>query len=339
MKNSLSCPNAPDITSEFTAKVKRDNKIEQIKQYMPAVLFAVLILTACFIVPGFFSAGNLVTLLSQILIPLVCAIGMSYILIMGCMDLSLEGVIGFSGVILSYLVANNKTNIDLGFWGVMITIAAAMLIGMITGLIHTKLHLPSFIVTYAMGIILKGFAIMIYRGAPAAITSELILKLPVNFLGLPVITWLSVIVFLLSSVILKYTSFGRAVFAIGDNENVIRSAGVNVDRVKIMGFVICAFCGAAAGIIGLSRLKYGDISIGQNRVFTAITACVVGGISLDGGKGGMLQCLMGVLFITVLNNILVLAGIDMEYQDAVQGVIVIISVIISTVRRRNMVVK
>jgi len=339
MENSVEKAGATSIAEEFIDRVRKENRTEQIKQYMPFVIFSCIIIVACFAVPSFFSLNNFRTLLSQIAVPLICATGMTFILLIGGMDLSMEGVIGFCGVVLSYLVANSKTSLNLGLLGVLITIAAGSTVGLITGLIHTKLRLPSFIVTYAVGIIFTGFSIMIYRGAPAAVSSNLVLSLTKNFLGLPILTWLALAIFTVAAVVLKYTTFGRSIYAIGDNEMAIRAAGINVDRAKLIAFVICATCASFAGIIGVSRLKYGDISVGRNRIFSAITACVVGGTSLSGGKGGMLQCLMGVMIVTVLGNILILLGVDTDYQDAIEGVIVIVSVIISTVRNNKTMVK
>ena len=133
----------------------------------------------------------------------------------------------------------------------------------------------------------------------------------------------------------KFTAYGLAVYAVGDNERVLRSTGINVDIVKIKAFAWCACCAAIAGVFGAIRLNRGEVIIGQGNLFTTITALVVGGASLSGGKGGMLESLIGVCIVTVIQNCMILLGVNPYIQEAVKGVIIIIAVSLSVARGKK----
>ena len=155
----------------------------------------------------------------------------------------------------------------------------------------------------------------------------------------PLITWIAIAFFLICAFILNYTAFGRAVYAIGDNEAAAAASGINVQRVIIEVFVLSGFAASLAGLVALIRLKLGQVSLGENQMFPCITALVVGGTSLSGGKGGMLQTMVGILIYMELLNFLTIIGVSADYKNAIQGVIIIIAVALTTTRGRKVIAK
>ena len=185
-----------------------------------------------------------------------------------------------------------------------------------------------------------GIAVLQYRGIPASIKwSAFDWIASARPLGIPLVTWLAFAFFFVGVYILHFTSFGRAVYAIGYNESVARSAGINVERTKILCFVISALAASYAGILIMVRLKMGTASSGQDQLFPAITALVVGGAAVSGGKGGMGQTILGVLITTELTNLLTIMGINPYYKQAVNAIIIIIAVSASITRTKGTIAK
>lgn len=341
MKNKLlNYMSSKSVAEQFTYKVKEDAKKDMIRVYAPMILLIITTIFAAIFVNNFFSWKNITNLMYQMSIPLVLATGITFVLLIGSIDLSLEGVMGFSGAFVSVLVANSMTKNDFGILGIIITIVICAIIGAITGLLHVKMRISSFIITYAVGSIITGFGVLTYGGTPAKVTYDLFITISNgSFLGIPYITYISFIVFFIGCIILNFTAFGRAVYAIGDNEVAARSTGINVDFVKIKVFSLCACTSSIAGILSCMRLKLGQVSIGTDQLFPVITAVVLGGASLSGGKGGMLQTFVGVLIYTELSNFLTIMGINPYYKKLIQGIIIIIAVALTIAKNRKTIAK
>ena len=157
--------------------------------------------------------------------------------------------------------------------------------------------------------------------------------------GIPYLTLTSLVIFGVALFLQNYTRFGTYVTAIGDNETVARNTGVNVDWVKIRVFMWAGLCIGIAGVVSAIRVARGDVGLGRDTVFPAITAVVVGGTALSGGKGGVTNSLVGALIVTVINNGLILLGANMYIRSALQGVIIIIAVALSVPRGKKEIVK
>jgi ribose transport system permease protein len=328
------------IAGQFRDKIRLEARKEQIRIYTPIILLVSLTLIFSIYDNRFFSAANINNLMYQMTIPLILATGVTFVLITGCIDLSLEGVMGFSGSAVALLILNTKNSNDFGAIGVLIPIIGGTIIGVITGFIHTKLRIASFIVTFAMSSITTGLAVLTYRGIPAVLKDQWPIDLSVgSFIGVPYLTWIALGIFAIGCVLLHCTAFGCAVYAIGDNELAARTSGARVDAVKIATFAICSCMASIAGFLSCVRLKIGQVAIGNDQLFPTITALVLGGVSLAGGKGSMLQTFVGVLIYTELQNFLTIIGVDAYYKKAVQGVIIIIAVALTVARDRKIISK
>ena len=332
--------NTSQIAKEFAEEMKKMNKKEKISTWMPVGILIFLIIVFSVIANGFLTLYNFKSILSQLSILLVMAMGLTFVIMIGGTDLSGEGLAGFVGAIVSLMVLNTKTTLNLGVFAVLIAVLSGVVIGFVSGVIHVKGKLPSFMVTYAISNVMAGFAVLSYKGTPALIQYDVFTTISQgSFLGIPYLTIVAIIIFLISYFLLGKTRFGSYVYAIGDNESVVRNTGINIDSVKVKIFAWSGFCIGVAGVMGAIRIGRGDVSIGTGTVFPAITAVVVGGTALTGGKGGVINSLIGVLIVTVINNGLILLGVSSYIQSAVQGIIIIIAVALSAAKNSKEIVK
>lgn len=328
------------IQEEFAHEMKHQNQREKFISLAPMVILICLIIIFSIVAEGFFSIGNVQSILSQLATPLILSVGLTFVIIIGGIDLSGEGLGGFGGSILALMVLNDKNNMNLGLWSVLIVILACAVIGIINGTIHVKGKIPSFMVTYAMSSIMAGFAVMSYKGMPATIKYPLFSMIAGGkFLGIPYLTLLAFVIFGIAYFMQEYTRFGSYVFAIGDNERVARNTGININKIKILVFAFSGFCVGVAAVLSTIRVSRGAVDIGLNTVFPAITAVVVGGTLLTGGRGGVVNSLIGALIVTVINNGLILLGVSPYYQSAVQGIIIIFAVFLSVSKGKKIIVK
>ncbi len=328
------------IAEQFVSRVARESRGSLVRLYAPMILLVVMTLGFSLYNGHFFSIKNLVNLLGQMAVPLILATGLSFVLLIGSIDLSIEGVMGFVGSLISLLIINSRNENNWGVWGVVLPIVLGTGYGFVTGFLHVKLRIASFIISYATGTIIAGAAVLLYGGKPATVKAQWMIDASATFwLGIPLITWIAIAFFLLGCLLLNFTAFGRAVYAIGDNEAAARASGINVNRVKILVFTLCGFSASIAGVVALIRLKLGQVSLGTDQMFPCITALVVGGAALTGGKGGTLQTIVGILIYMELLNFLTIIGVDANYKKAIQGIIIIIAVALTLTRNRKTIAK
>lgn len=328
------------VAEQFVAKVEKESRSSLIRVYAPMILLVGMTIAFSIYDSHFFSIKNLINILGQMAVPLILASGLTFVLLVGRIDLSVEGVMGLVGSCISLLILNSRNANDWGALGVLVPIVVGTLCGVITGVLHVKLRIASFIITYATGTIVSGAAVLLYNSRPATAKAPWIITASqMSFLRIPLITWIAIAFFIICCIVLNYTAFGRAVYAIGDNEAAARASGINVDRVTILVFTLSGFAASLAGFVALIRLKLGQVSLGTDQMFPCITALVVGGTSLSGGKGGMLQTMVGILIYMELLNFLTIIGVDANYKKALQGVIIIIAVALTMTRDRKTISK
>ena len=309
-------------------------------QLGPFLVMVVLIVVMSIFVQGFFSFINLQSVLQQVATPLVLAMGLTFVLLMGSIDLSLEGVMGFAGSIVALLVMNTKNSLSLGVLGILIAITAGTLFGIVSGALHTRLKIPSFMVTFGMGSVITGLGVLSYRGIPASVNDPMFAHIASGtFLGVPLLTWFALVIFFVALLIERYTAFGRHIYAIGENESMVRASGIEVDRIKVTVFAWSAFCSSVAGVFGAIKLNIGEVIIANGFLFSTITAVVVGGTSLVGGSGGVVQSLVGVVIVIIIQDSMILLGVNSYVQPAVQGLIVVAAVALTVARGKKLIFK
>ena len=304
---------------------------------------AVLVALCAFIAvinPNFLSFGNFVRISQTAMIPLVLGLGATFVILMGSIDLSVEGMLALGSVLICLMVANGANANDFGLIGVALVLATGAAVGFINGLVHVRLQVPSFMVTLGMWFVAGGIANAILGGLAVRVTDPLIRGLAINrALGLPWGVWVALVALGAAYVIQTYTRLGRYMYALGGGEELAELSGIPVARVRVLVFTVAGVFYALGGVLAAAQLGLGNAQIGQGRLFTTITAVVVGGTALSGGEGGVLQTLVGVLIVAVLLNGLVLMGISPSIQQAVQGLMIIAAVALSIDRKRLRIVK
>jgi ribose transport system permease protein len=293
------------------------------------VVVVLLIVTVCSIAaPRFLTVNNIMAISRNISIVGMVALGMTFVIIAGGIDLSAGHIVVTSGAILIILQKNPNTPIPAA---IAVCIAVALVIGVLSGTIITKASLPPFIVTLAIGIFFRSVTMHICKGA--TITGRNIPEFTtigigsIGFVPYPLIVF---IVFAIAlSLVLKYSKFGSYVYAVGGNENAARYSGINVHLVKISTYVLLGLCIGVASVLDFSRMA--AVSASQSALqyeFDAITAVVIGGTSLSGGRGRILGTCMGVFILGIVSNIMVMMAISPFLSGAVKGAIILVAVLL-----------
>lgn len=295
------------------------------------LILAMLVLILIFsqLNPRFASLQNLQNLLYQAAVPLIVVVGTTLVIQMGSIDLSVQGVMGATGMAWILMSPNTRTTLDLGPWAWVLALGLGLALGLATGLIHARLKVPSFVVSLGTWYIGLGIGILLYgNDMLPSLGNEAVARWPTALtLAVPNAFWLAAGALILGWLVGRHSRLGRAILAIGNNEPVAAAMGQPVAAVKTLAFALAGLLSGLAGILATMQLGSGSPDIGSTQLFTVIPAAVIGGTALGGGEGGVPQSALGVLLLIVLNNGLVLAGVDPSYQSGVFGAILMIAII------------
>jgi ribose transport system permease protein len=308
----------------------------------PLVALAVLILFFSIASPSFFTPSNGTAVLNQLSVLLVVATGLTFVILLGSLDLSIEGVMASSSLVFVLLASNDRNDSDLGIFAALAGILTGTLFGLVNGLLHVKLKIPSFMVTLGTGAIGIGVATVLFGGRAPRLTDDGLRSLGFGTLGaIPKAAIIALAVVVIAVLIQRYTRVGRYSYAIGGDEQVVRLSGVNIDRYKIVAFMVAGTASGIGGVLAALQLGVGDVTIGGGVLFTAITAVVLGGTALVGGVGGVGRTVIGAAIITVLASGLILTGVNPYVQVAVQGLVIVLAVAATgwSMRRRVRAIK
>jgi ribose transport system permease protein len=293
--------------------------------------FVVLVVIFTVLNPGtFLTAKNIQTILNQAALPLIIAVGATLVILMGSIDLSVEGVMGAAGMTFVLMNANSRGSHDYGVpTALVVALLVGMALGLLSGLIHTRLKVPSFIVTLGVWYVGLGIATLLFGTEAIPFLSDDAVKLWPSQLdaGLPHSFLLAVVIVALGAAVARYTRLGRFAYAIGNNEQIALANGVPVARNKVVIFVVAGACSALAGVLASIQLGAGSATVGIGNLFLTIAAVVIGGTSLGGGKGGILRSTLGVVLLTTLNNGLILSGVSPNYLSGVSGAILVAAIV------------
>lgn len=300
----------------------------------PVILL--LVIVGAIVAPRFLTTINLLNILDQISVLGLTTIGLTFVLLIGRLDLSLEGIVGFAPMLAAVMLvptASGGFGMELPGWmGLIVALGAAVLIGLFNGFMVVKVGLNPFISTLGSLVLLRGGVLIISNGRSIYSPGEALTYLgSARILGLPV----SVIVFLVVATIVglvfQFHRYGRALYAVGGNEDAARAAGINVNFIIWSAFSFAALLSGLAGVLMTGRLDSAVTTQGQGIIFSAFAAAVIGGVSLGGGKGTIIGVVSGVLLIGVINNLLTLAQVPSFYVQASTGAVIIIAAVLTTV--------
>lgn len=319
---------------------QRASVIGRWRDWAPLAVLIVLCLVISLFNGNFLTIGNLLRLLNSAAIPLVLCMGTTFVILMGSIDLSIEGVVAVTAVMVSLLVVNDISPISIGLWAVPLAILVGGILGFMNGFLHVRLKTPSFMTTLGVGFAGIGVATAVLGGFTARISDQTFRFLSLGrVFDVPMAVWIALGAVIIAYIIQERTRIGRWVYAIGTDEVTARNAGIPVERTRIMVFMIAGLFYGLGGVLLAAQFGQGHALISQGRLFTAITAVVVGGTALSGGVGSVLNSVVGVLIVVTLANGMVLMGIEPYVQQGVQGILIIIAVALSLDRSRLDVVK
>lgn len=304
-----------------------------------STLFILIVLVVVFSAasPNFLRVDNLLNVLRQVAVIGILAAGMTYVIISGGMDLTVGAYLGLSGVIIAKLMSDGGVSAPLA---VLLTMAALTVVGVITGALIVYLNVSAMVITLGMMTVVRGLAYIISNGLPVYDIPESIVFLGQGYVaGIPVPVMIMLIIVAVMGIILKYSYFGRYVYAIGGNVEAAKLAGLPVKKITISLYGISAFLASIAGIVLTGRVSSGAPASGTGTEMDVVTAVVIGGISVNGGKGSMLGAFLGAVIIGVLSNGLTIMNVGEYYQQVVKGVVLILAVAFDVIANRETVKK
>ncbi|WP_329109430.1 ABC transporter permease [Micromonospora sp. NBC_01699] len=299
---------------------------------VPAIL--VLILVGALVDPVFLSTANITNVLQQQTELSLLVLAEAIILIGGKFDLSLESTVGLAPALAVALVIPAVSN-GLGTdWPTTLAIPICLLIGLLVGAFNgvliLRLGLSAFIVTLGMLIVLRGLQIGITGGQNLFELPPSVLYLGnALWLGLPASIWICGALFAIGIVVLGFFRSGRSIYAIGGNADAARAAGIRTNRVVFIVFMVAGVLAALAGLLMTGRLGSVAAAQGEGMIFTVFAAAVIGGVSMDGGKGTLFGALCGVIVLGLINNILTLAGVSAQWIQAIYGLIILVALLLA----------
>jgi simple sugar transport system permease protein len=293
---------------------------------LPAI--ALLIVAGTFVSPNFLTRANLISVLGASAALALVVLAESLVILVGKFDLSLESTVGIAPAIGAMLVMP-ATSAGFGLqWpvaaGLLAIVAVGALVGFINGLLVVKFRLNAFIVTLAMLIVLRGMLVGATKGGTLFDMPPSFFALATTLVfGLPLSVWLAAAAFVIAGFMLRYHRLGRALYAIGGNPEAARAAGIRVERVTWGVFVLGSVLASIGGLMVTGYVGAINANQGNGMIFTVFAAAVIGGISLDGGKGSMFGALSGVLLLGVVQNLLTLAQVPSFWIQAIYGAIIL----------------
>ena len=287
----------------------------------------VICVIAAIISPQFLKASNIVNVIRLVSINGIIAMGMTFVVLTGGVDLSVGAIVGVVAVSVAMLFQRNVP--------IALAVAVGLVIGAVLGAINglgvTKGKLAPFIMTLGSLTALQGVSLYLANGSPQNwIDTGIDFKFlgQGTLLGIPVPVYIFAVVFLISLYVLKYTEFGRNVYAVGDSREAARLSGINTKKVEALCFVITGFLSALSSIILISRLSVGEPTAGDGYELDALAMVYIGGCSTSGGSGSVVGTLIGAILLSVISNALNLLGVSPFIQKVVKGLIIIGAVLL-----------
>ncbi len=301
-----------------------------ISEYFIIVIFIALVVVLAILKPSFISPKNLANILKQASINGILAFGMMFVIISGGFDMSVGSTVAFTGILAAFL--------GQGQYPLIIALLAALLAGLAVGVVNgvgvAVGELPPFIMTLGTMTAVRGMALLISGGKPVTGISESYKAIAAGSIaGIPTLAIFWIVVILVCSFVAIKTVYGRRVYACGGNVQAARVAGINTTFIKVSTFAIAGFLAGLCGFLMTSRITIGQPTAAESYEMDAITACVVGGVSMSGGVGNPVGVIIGTLLITVISNGLDILGVSAHWQKIVKGVIIVLAVLIDVKRK------
>lgn len=305
----------------------------RMKEAAILLLFIVMFILASVFVDDFFNSSNIINLVRQISFLAIIGLGQFFVILIGGIDMSVGATVGLVSIVLANLMSVHQYSI---FVAITIVLVIALLIGFINGLISVYGHVTPFIATLITMIIITGVNYLYSNGIPiSGLPSEF------NFLGagyvgpIPFPIIVLFVIGLLCYILTTNMKVGRSFYAVGGNLEASKLSGINVNKIRIYAFMLSSLLAGVGAVLITSRTMSGQPAIGESMLFDIITIVVLGGTSLTGGRGKVIGVIVAALILGIIDNVMVLTGIDAYWQQVVKGVILGIVVLIDSHSKKN----
>lgn len=313
--------------------IKKHEYTQLVRKY--GIVFVLFLVIAFFSLASskFLSVDNLITILRQVSVTGIVGVGMTFVMLIGGLDLSVGSVAALTGVVSASFMMRSMHPLLAIILGVLAATVAAFL----NGLIVSKARIPALIVTLGGMDIFRGIAYLLTDGLPiyglprewAVISQGYIFDL------IPIPVVVMVISYLIGSFVLNRTCFGRRIYALGGNEEAAKLSGINVEFIRVLTFTICGFLTGVAGILLMFRINSGQPAAANGLEMDVITGVSLGGVSMSGGEGKLFGVFVGVLIIGVLSNGLIILGVSDYAQMVIKGIVLILAVGLDGLSKRK----
>ena len=307
-----------------------------LRQWLPLATLLILVCVVGVMQPVFLQPSTLLQLASDTAVLFILATGVTFVIMLGGIDLSIQSMASFASVIVALTVAR------LGYGAFVMAVLVGALVGLFSGLAHVKLKVPSFIATLATGGVLFSAALVTSKERSITLSEverSYLTWITGQFLGVPNVIWVGIVVLAIAHILQAHTRFGRYSAAIGAGEPAAYASGVKVDRQKVLAYVLSAGFAALAGVILAGRLASGSPTLAAELLLPSIAAVVVGGTAITGGVGSIWRTLVGALIISVVRIGMTFLGVNIFAQNIVFGAVLIGAVAITIDRSKIPIVK
>ena len=311
--------------------MKRSNKAEYIlkniiienKAFFIMLLMAIVIGA---IQPIFFTSDNIFNVLRQVCANMILAMGFTFVLGLGEIDLSVGAILGLNGVIIAKMIVEAGLGVGLA---ILIALLAGILFGIINASIISALDIPPFIVTLATQSLFRGIVYIVTKMAPiSGLPQEFIHIGQGRIAGIPIQVIIMLVVIIISYIIANYSAFGRYVIAMGGNAMATRACGINTIKVRMGVYIYTSVCATVAAIITTARSASAQVSAGNNIEMDVIAAVVIGGTAMSGGNMNIIGTIFGCIIVGMITNGMNLMGINSNYQVVAKGALILLALVI-----------
>lgn len=297
------------------------------------VALVLVLVAAALLSPAFYQPANIFNILRQASALGILSIGQTIVMIGGGIDLSVAAVMQLATVGVAEIARGRDEGV---LAAVVIMLALSMIVGLVNGLLVTQRRVAPFVATLFVGVVVTGARQVYTQATPSGSLPPLIRLIGRDSTGpLPNAAIIFLGLALIAAIVLRKTTFGRRLYAVGGNAEAARLAGIPVNRVRLITYVVCSLLAGVAGLVLAGYVGYADQWIGRGYDLDSIAAVVIGGTSLVGGRGGIGGTLAGVLLVTVLLNLVLLLNLNVQWQLVVKGVVIILAVALYSMRRRG----
>lgn len=324
----MTTTNVSNVAS--TRSTKKRFTISTLRNNFSIFMLVALTIVFASMAPQFATWTNARIVLEQSAVLVVIAIGATFVIIAGSIDLSVGSVAGFGAVTTAILMAKHGPVV-----AITLALTAGLIIGLLIGVIFAIGKIPSFIVTLGAMTVFSGVILGLSGGSPTTVTNSGFLDLIAGrHIGISNIVIIALVIVVIAHIALEKMAFGRELRAIGGGEKVARLTGINVNRTKITAFVLCSFLAVIGGILMAARSRVGDPTQGTGMELQAIAAVVIGGTPLTGGVGRIVGTVIGAVTIGVLSNGLNIVGVSPFWQEIVTGIVLVFAVLLTIDRKK-----